>query len=49
MSRTIDPLALAQFMILPGAAELVEAFSVLPPGDVRDSVVSHAQVLACAA
>jgi hypothetical protein len=33
-------------MVLPGAAELVEAFSAIPPGPVRDSVVSHAQVLA---
>jgi hypothetical protein len=42
----IDPLRLAQFMVLPGAAELVEAFSAIPPGPVRDSVVNHAQVLA---
>ena len=44
----IDPLQLAQFMILPGASELVAAFSAIPPGPVRDSVVNHAQVLAVA-
>jgi len=43
---TIDPIRLAQFMVLPGAAELVEAFAALPPGEVRDSAVSHVQVLA---
>lgn len=43
---SIDPIRLAQFMVLPGAAELVEAFANLPPGEIRDSVVSHAQVLA---
>jgi hypothetical protein len=43
---TIDPLRLAQFMVLPGAAELVEAFASLPPGELRDSAVSHVQVLA---
>jgi len=42
----IDPVRLAQFMLLPGASELVEAFASLPPGEVRESVVSHAQVLA---
>jgi len=36
---TIDPIRLAQFMVLPGAAELVEAFAALPPGEVRDSAV----------
>jgi hypothetical protein len=45
----IDPLKMAQFFALPGAAELVEAFSAIPPGAVRNSVVSHAQVLAQAA
>ena len=43
---SIDPIRLAQFMVLPGAAELVEAFAALPPGEVRDSAVAHVQVLA---
>lgn len=43
---SIDPIKLAQFMVLPGASELIEAFAALPPGPVRDSVVNHAQVLA---
>jgi hypothetical protein len=42
----IDPIRLAQFMLLPGAAELVEAFASLPPGEVRESAVAHIQVLA---
>ena len=42
----IDPLQMAQFFALPGAAELVEAFSAIPPGELRDSAVSHVQVLA---
>jgi hypothetical protein len=42
----IDPIRLAQFMVLPGAAELVEAFAALPPGELRDSAVAHVQVLA---
>ncbi len=46
MSSTIDPMRLAQFMVLPGAAELIEAFASLPPGELRDSAVSHVQVLA---
>jgi hypothetical protein len=37
---------MAQFFALPGAAELVEAFSAIPPGELRDSAVSHVQVLA---
>jgi len=45
MSR-IDPLALAQFMILPGAAELVEAYSAIGPGPMRDSLVHLAQTYA---
>ena len=43
---SIDPIRLAQFMVLPGASELIEAFAALPPGEVRDSAVSHVQVLA---
>lgn len=46
MARTIDPIRLAQFMVLPGAGELIEAFAALPPGAIRDSAVSHVQVLA---
>jgi hypothetical protein len=42
----IDPIRLAQFMVLPGAQELVDAFSAIPPGPIRDSVVHHARVLA---
>jgi hypothetical protein len=42
----IDPIRLAQFMVLPGAAELVEAFSAIPPGPLRDSIVHHAMMLA---
>jgi DNA-binding CsgD family transcriptional regulator len=33
-------------MVLPGAAELVDAFSAIPPGPLRDSIVHHARMLA---
>jgi transposase len=46
MPKTIDPYVLAQFMTQPGAAELVEAFSSIPPGPLRESLVHHAQVTA---
>jgi hypothetical protein len=38
--------ALARFAILPGAAELVEAFSSIPPGPMRDAVVHLAKTTA---
>lgn len=43
---SIDPITLARFMVLPGADELVAAFSAIPPGPLRDSVISHAKVMA---
>jgi hypothetical protein len=46
MPQTLDPLVFARFMVMPGASELVEAFSQIPPGPLRDSVISHAQVMA---
>lgn len=46
MDLSLDPLTLARFMVLPGAPELVEAFSRIPAGPLRDSVISHAQVMA---
>lgn len=42
----LDMTTIARFLVLPGAEELVEAFSRIPPGPLRDSVVSHAQVIA---
>ncbi|HEY1878472.1 MAG TPA: hypothetical protein VGG68_00920 [Caulobacteraceae bacterium] len=42
----LDPARIAMFFTLPGAVELVEAFSAIPPGPVRDSIVAHAQALA---
>lgn len=44
----LDPARIAAFFTLPGAVELVEAFSSIPPGPVRDSIVAHAQALAVA-
>jgi transposase len=46
MAHTIDPIVLAQFMTLPGAAELIEAYSASPPGVLRQSLVHHAQATA---
>jgi hypothetical protein len=48
MADTLTPLRIAQFFALPGAAELVDAFSAIPPGPVRESIVLHAQALAAA-
>jgi hypothetical protein len=42
----LDPQRIAAFFAMPGATELVEAFSTIPPGPVRDSIVAHAQALA---
>jgi hypothetical protein len=42
----VDPIRLAQFLMLPGASELIDAFSSIPPGELRDIAVTHAQVLA---
>lgn len=42
----LDMTTIARFLVLPGAEQLVEAFSRIPPGPLRDSVVSHAQVIA---
>lgn len=43
---TLDMLELARFAALPGAARLVNAFAVIPPGPLRDSVITHAEVIA---
>ena len=42
----IDPLAMAQFLVLPGAAELLSAFAAIPPGKLRQTIIDHAQALA---
>jgi hypothetical protein len=43
---TINPISLAKFMVLPGASELVEAFSAIPDGLLRTTIVQHAQAIA---
>ena len=43
---TIDPITFARFMVLKGATELVDAFSAIPEGHLRESIVSHAQAIA---
>jgi transposase len=43
---TIDPVSLARFMVLPGAADLVEAFAAIPDGLLRSTVITHAQAMA---
>lgn len=42
----VDPVAIARFMLLPGAGELLDAFSRIPEGRVRESLIHHAQMLA---
>ena len=41
-----DATALARVLVMPGAAELFDAFSRIPPGSLRQSVIDHAQVIA---
>src|SRR4051812_19071782 len=43
---TVSLEALARFAVLPGAAELIEAFSMIPPGPMRDAVLHLAQTTA---
>ena len=45
MPKTIDPFTLAQFLAQPGAADLIEAYSEIPPGPLRDSIVHTAKVV----
>jgi transposase-like protein len=42
----IDPLEMARFLVLPGADKLLQAFSRIPPGALRESVIQHAEVIA---
>ena len=42
----IDPVMMARFLVLPRADELLEAFALIPPGRLRDTVVEHAKALA---
>ena len=44
--RPIHPLALAQFMSMEGAADLVEAFATIPEGPMRQSIVQLAMTTA---
>lgn len=42
----IDPMAMARFLVLPGAARLLEAFASIPPGPMRDAVIHLAETTA---
>jgi hypothetical protein len=42
----LDPVTMARFLVMPGVADLLDAFSRIPPGPLRDSVISHARVIA---
>lgn len=42
----LDPIQMARFFALPGAFRLMSAFSRIPPGALRDSVIAHAEVMA---
>lgn len=41
-----DLITMARFLVMPGAERLLDAFSRIPPGPLRDSVISHAEVMA---
>jgi transposase-like protein len=45
MTQT-DLMTMARFLVLPGASELLEAFSQIPPGRLRESAVAHVQAIA---
>jgi transposase len=45
-STALDPHMLARVLVMPGAAELFDAFARIPPGALRQSVIQHAQVIA---
>jgi hypothetical protein len=42
----LDPLTMAEFLVLPGAARVVQAFSRIPPGRLRSSAVAHLEAMA---
>src|SRR5687768_16662537 len=42
----LDPISFARFLLLPGAGRLLAAFGDIPPGPLRDSVITHAEVIA---
>jgi hypothetical protein len=43
---TLDPVALARVLVMPGLNELIDAFARIPPGPLRESVIAHAKVIA---
>ena len=42
----LDPMMLARVLVMPGAQDLFDAFSRIPPGPLRDSVIQHARIIA---
>lgn len=42
----LDPISFARFLLMPGAGRLLAAFGDIPPGPLRDSVITHAEVIA---
>lgn len=44
--ETIDPITFARFMVLPGAVSLLNAFSRIPPGRLRQSAIDHVAAMA---
>jgi hypothetical protein len=45
-TNAIDPMEMARFFVLDGANRLVTAFSAIPPGILRDSIIAHAEAIA---
>ena len=44
--QPLDLIEMARFLVLPGAEALLRAFARIPPGDLRNSVITHAEVIA---
>lgn len=45
MSQNIDPIVFARFMVMDGATRLVTAFSGIPEGPLRESVIHMAETM----
>lgn len=45
MSQALDPIVLARFMVMDGASRLVTAFSGIPEGPLRESVIHMAETM----
>lgn len=43
---TIDPVTMARFLVMPGADRLLDAFSRIPPGPLREATIAQVRAMA---